>query len=121
MTLSMMRYSKEYSIRYSSIRRPRIFAALTMALLVTLHAMAAGAQSLSLGGVSGDQPIEVYAQDGIEWQQDKQIFVARGDARVHGARELRHPAEERGAVFSSSNSSTTPSWSPTSLPAVSSM
>ncbi|MCK5777324.1 MAG: hypothetical protein KAH11_00940 [Rhodospirillales bacterium] len=40
------------------------------------------AQSLSLGGVKGDQPIEVYAQDGIEWQQDGSLFVARGDARA---------------------------------------
>ncbi|MBO6947980.1 MAG: hypothetical protein JJ855_08360 [Rhodospirillales bacterium] len=44
--------------------------------------VAVAAQSLSLGGVKGDQPIEVYAQDGIEWQQDGSLFVARGDARA---------------------------------------
>ncbi len=81
MTLSMTRHSNRYSIR-NSIRWPRPFAGLTMALLVMLYAGAAGAQSLSLGGVSGDQPIEVYAQDGIEWQQDGNLFVARGDARA---------------------------------------
>jgi lipopolysaccharide export system protein LptA len=47
-----------------------------------LYALPAGAQSLSLGGVAGDVPIEVYAQDGIEWQQDGNLFVARGDARA---------------------------------------
>lgn len=77
MTLSMTRHSNRYSIRW-----PRPFAGLTMALLVMLYAGAAGAQSLSLGGVSGDLPIEVYAQDGIEWQQDGNLFVARGDARA---------------------------------------
>lgn len=47
-------------------------------------AMVAGAeaQSLNLGGVGGDIPIEVYAQNGIEWQQEGNLFVARGDARA---------------------------------------
>lgn len=42
----------------------------------------AQAQSLNLGGVGGDIPIEVYAQNGIEWQQEGNLFVARGDARA---------------------------------------
>lgn len=49
---------------------------------VTLSFGGANAQSLSLGGVKGDVPIEVYAEDGIEWQQDGSIFVARGNARA---------------------------------------
>lgn len=49
---------------------------------VTLSFSDANAQSLSLGGVKGDVPIEVYAEDGIEWQQDGSIFVARGNARA---------------------------------------
>ncbi len=49
---------------------------------VTLSFSSATAQSLSLGGVKGDVPIEVYAEDGIEWQQDGSIFVARGNARA---------------------------------------
>ncbi len=40
------------------------------------------AQSLSLGGAGGDKPIEVTADNGIEWQQDKEVFVARGNARA---------------------------------------
>ena len=56
---------------------------------LTLQAADVAAQSLSLGGVSGDLPIEVYAQDGIEWQQDGSLFVARGDARaVRGGVEV---------------------------------
>lgn len=60
--------------------RRRLMAGVTMAA-VSLPC-AAVAQSLSLGGAKGDQPIEVYAQDGIEWQQDGSLFVARGDARA---------------------------------------
>ncbi|MBO6519040.1 MAG: hypothetical protein JJ900_13485 [Rhodospirillales bacterium] len=58
----------------------RLLAGLTVAVLSLPGA--AVAQSLSLGGVKGDLPIEVYAQDGIEWQQDGSLFVARGDARA---------------------------------------
>ncbi len=57
----------------------------TMAAAVgafALQPLSSAAQSLSLGGVKGDQPIEVYAQDGIEWQQEGSLFVARGDARA---------------------------------------
>ncbi len=60
--------------------RCRLIAGVTMAALSL--PCAAMAQSLSLGGAKGDQPIEVYAQDGIEWQQDGSLFVARGDARA---------------------------------------
>src|SRR5246500_813327 len=40
----------------------------------------AAAQGLSLSGVSEDRPIEVSADHGIEWQQDAQVYVARGNA-----------------------------------------
>jgi len=58
-------------------------------MLMAFCAVGVEAQSLSLGGVAGDQPIEVYAKDGIEWQQDGNLFVARGDARaVRGGVEV---------------------------------
>jgi lipopolysaccharide export system protein LptA len=38
------------------------------------------AQGLSLGGVSEDRPIEISAEAGIEWQQDAQVYIARGNA-----------------------------------------
>ena len=38
------------------------------------------AQSLNFGG--GDTPVEVFADNGIEWQQDRLVFVARGNARA---------------------------------------
>ena len=57
------------------------------------------AQSLNFGG--GDTPVEVFADNGIEWQQDRLVFVARGNARaVRGpvtvfADELRAYYRER--------------------------
>ena len=40
------------------------------------------AQGLSLGNVSEDRPIEISADSGIEWQQDAQVYIARGNAVV---------------------------------------
>ena len=42
----------------------------------------ATAQGLSLGNVSQDRPIEISADGGIEWQQDAQIYIARGNAKA---------------------------------------
>ena len=35
---------------------------------------------MSLGNVSEDRPIEISADAGIEWQQDAQAYIARGNA-----------------------------------------
>ncbi len=68
---------------------PRAGARRTATLLFVLAALAAAtlppspsamAQSLDLGGGRGDGPIEVVANNGIEWQQDLRRFIARGDA-----------------------------------------
>lgn len=48
--------------------------------LGTGHAVSA--QSLNFGGAGSDQPIDVYAENGIEWQQENSLFIARGDARA---------------------------------------
>ncbi len=59
------------------------FAAWAFAAIMSVAVIAgAEAQSLNLGGVGSDTPIEVYAQNGIEWQQEGNLFVARGDARA---------------------------------------
>lgn len=61
----------------------RCVPALALLAALLLPAGAATAQSLSFGGGGkGDVPVEIYSQDGIEWQQDKLLFVARGDARA---------------------------------------
>jgi lipopolysaccharide export system protein LptA len=43
---------------------------------------AAQAQGLGFGGATASGPIEVLADNGIEWQQDRQRFVARGNAQA---------------------------------------
>ncbi len=38
------------------------------------------AQGLGLGPASDDRPIAISAESGIEWQQDAQVYIARGNA-----------------------------------------
>ncbi|MDA0996782.1 MAG: hypothetical protein O2944_01075 [Proteobacteria bacterium] len=59
----------------------RIMTAAVMSILA-LAPLPVLAQGLSLGGTGGESPIEVYANNGIEWQQENLLFVARGDARA---------------------------------------
>jgi len=40
------------------------------------------AQNLNFGGGGSDEPIEIFADNGIEWQQENLIFLARGNARA---------------------------------------
>ncbi|MBT6094796.1 MAG: hypothetical protein HOH04_07930 [Rhodospirillaceae bacterium] len=65
------------------------------------------AQSLNFG--SGDAPIEVFADNGIEWQQDRLVFVARGNARA-----VRGPvtvfADELRAYYRENSGGNTDIW-----------
>ena len=57
-------------------------AALALALQLALLAPPpASAQGLNLSGKS-DQPIEITADNGIEWQQENEVFLARGNAKA---------------------------------------
>jgi len=51
-------------------------------LLICLWAAAlpAAAQGLNPGAVSDDRPIAISAVSGIEWQQDAEVYIARGNA-----------------------------------------
>lgn len=45
----------------------------------------APARAQSVGGIdlgSSDEPLEITAEDGIEWRRDEKIYVARGNARA---------------------------------------
>ncbi len=59
----------------------RLIAAI-VGLSTVLSATTAAAQSLNLGGDDSREPIEIYADNGIEWQQENLIFLARGNARA---------------------------------------
>ncbi len=52
------------------------------ALVFILNVPAAFAQGLNFASGDSDVPIEVFADDGIEWQQEKLTFLARGNARA---------------------------------------
>ena len=51
-------------------------------LAVTLSSGPTAAQSLNFGGDGSEQPIEIFADEGIEWQQENLLFLARGNARA---------------------------------------
>jgi lipopolysaccharide export system protein LptA len=55
------------------------------ALLATIAALApaeAMGQTLNLASSNRDKPIEIFADNGIEWQQDNEVLIARGNARA---------------------------------------
>jgi len=58
----------------------RLFAA-GFALMIAMAAPAALAQGLGLGG-NDDVPLEVYADNGIEWRQNDSTYIARGNAKA---------------------------------------
>ena len=53
-------------------------------LLVTMLVLPAEGQAQSLNLASGakDQPIEIVADNGIEWQQENEILIASGNAKA---------------------------------------
>lgn len=66
------------------IRRAATSALLAAGVAAALSS-AALAQSLNMGSAS-DTPIEIFADNGIEWQQDNLVFLAKGNAKaVRGA------------------------------------
>ncbi|HER26441.1 MAG TPA: hypothetical protein ENI69_04965, partial [Rhodospirillales bacterium] len=57
-------------------------AALLLALGTWLGTSDVQAQGLNFASGDSDVPIEVFADDGIEWQQEQLTFLARGNARA---------------------------------------
>ena len=66
---------------------------------------AAQGQGLNLGGGSDQSPIEVTADDGIEWQQEALVFIARGKARAHRG-DVELFADELRAYYRETKSGT---------------
>jgi lipopolysaccharide export system protein LptA len=66
-------------------RRARTIAVAMAALglgMAVLTPRSAHAQGIGLPGQNQDKPIEIYADEGIEWQQDTKAYIARGNARA---------------------------------------
>ena len=51
-------------------------------LVLSLTPAAALAQGLGIGTGSDDKPLEVFAEQGIEWRQNDNTYIARGNARA---------------------------------------
>jgi lipopolysaccharide export system protein LptA len=49
-------------------------------LALLLAPLAAAAQGLPPGAGTGSQPVQIQADKGIEWQQNQQVYIARGNA-----------------------------------------
>jgi lipopolysaccharide export system protein LptA len=82
-----------------------LLPALAAALLLAPPAFA---QGLNLGGKS-DQPIEITADNGIEWQQENMVFLARGNAKaVRG--EVTVLADELRAYYREQKEGGTEIW-----------
>ncbi|OFX07803.1 MAG: hypothetical protein A2516_03610 [Alphaproteobacteria bacterium RIFOXYD12_FULL_60_8] len=50
--------------------------------LIVAGTATAQAQGLGLASQNSDSPLEIFADDGIEWEQDAKRMVARGNARA---------------------------------------
>ena len=62
----------------------------SLAVLVLVLGLGAMAQAQSVLTQGGDKPVEIEADDGIEWQRDAKAYVARGNARARrGDVEIR--------------------------------
>jgi lipopolysaccharide export system protein LptA len=77
--------------------------ALALALALTLLPFGSGsvpAQSLgsSFGAAGSNQPITIQAEEGIEWQQRAQVYIARGNA-VAQSGEVTVKADELTAFY----------------------
>jgi lipopolysaccharide export system protein LptA len=59
-------------------------AKLVAGLACIVYSAPASAQTLNLAS-SNDAPIQVEADNGIEWQQDNEVLIARGNARASRA------------------------------------
>lgn len=67
------------------------------------------AQGLNFGNGDADVPIEIYADKGIEWQQDTLTFLARGNARaIRG--EVNVYGDELRAFYRKLSSGSTEIW-----------
>ncbi|MCC7271293.1 MAG: hypothetical protein IT561_01410 [Alphaproteobacteria bacterium] len=67
------------------MRRPRPMWRI-VAALGTVFALAVPPAAAQIGGIlgqgGGDKPVEIIADDGIEWQQDTKTYIARGNAHA---------------------------------------
>jgi lipopolysaccharide export system protein LptA len=66
------------------VRAPFAAPAATLALALALLSSGASAQNFGLGLTTKDsgKPINIEAEQGIEWQQNNRVYIARGNAKA---------------------------------------
>ena len=62
--------------------RRLLIAFTSAAVLSAAISFAASAQNAGLNFGSNDQPVEIFADQGIEWHQNESAYIARGNARA---------------------------------------
>ena len=60
----------------------RTIRAAMIAAVAAAGASAANAQGIGLPTQSGGKPIEIHADQGIEWQSKNKAYIARGNAKA---------------------------------------
>ena len=89
--------------------RKMAWAVVALFLAVAVPGGGGFAQSLNFGGGDANLPIEIFADNGIEWQQENLVFLARGNARaVRG--EVTVFADELRAYYREKADGSTDIW-----------
>ncbi len=63
-----------------ALRRARPGLALALLWLSLCASLGPTAAQGLKGLQSGDQPLEINAEEGIEWRRNEQLYIARGNA-----------------------------------------
>jgi lipopolysaccharide export system protein LptA len=84
---------------------------LAIATTAAVTPLSAGHAALGLGpgGTQSDAPVSIEAEDGIEWHQAKQVYIARGNAKAtQGSGSVR--ADTLTAHYRSAKTGETEIW-----------
>ena len=71
---------------------------IAMAAAVLMVTAQAHAQGIGLPGQNRDKPIEIFADEGIEWQQKAQAYIARVNARAPVRVDRSHRQKSRSGL-----------------------
>jgi lipopolysaccharide export system protein LptA len=83
--------------------------ALALALVAFFAAGKIYGQGLGLPNQTRDRPIEIHADNGIEWQQEAQAYIARGNARAQQGNVTIH-ADQLTAYYEKGDGESTQIW-----------